>query len=172
MKQACETGTVLDLRYGWNDVCFRIAIGIVIFASLMKKLLLSFSILLCCIAAHADTTDSYRVKYRGTQIGEFSEGEIIRLIFKSDSVYSNDSILIEVLRDAPCAKCEYSMLVFGDKGPMLIDSSQQTASFYIPLKPLIEYRRKNGTKEFHGYYTEFLDNKGRSRVVAFRLIFE
>jgi len=130
------------------------------------------SVLLCGVAAHADTTDLYRIKYRGTQIAEFSEGEIIRLIFRSDSVYSNDSIWVDVLRDAPCAYCDYSMLIFGDKGPMLVDSSQHTQDFYIPLKPLVEYRRKNGTKEFHGYYTEYLDDKGRSRVVAFRVTFE
>lgn len=146
---------------------------VAIFASLMKKLLLSLSLLLCCIAAHADTTDLYRVKFRGVQLAEFSEGEIIRIVFRTDSVYSNDSIFIDVLRDAPCVKgCEYSMLIFGDKGPMVIDSTQHSASFYIPLKPLVEYKRKNGTREFHGYYTEYLDDKGRSRVVAFRLTFE
>jgi hypothetical protein len=143
-----------------------------IFVPLMKKLFLSFAFLFCLVAAHADTLDIYRVKFRGAQIAEFSEGEIIRLLFRTDSVYSNDSIFVDVIRDAPCNHCEYSMLIFGDKGPMLIDSTQPDQSFYIPLKPLIEYRRKNGTKEFHGYYTEYLDNKGGSRVISFRLIFE
>jgi hypothetical protein len=143
-----------------------------IFTPLMKNLLLSFSIFLCCFAAHADTTDIYRVKYRNAQIAEFSEGQIIRLLFRTDSIYANDSIFVDVFRDAPCGKCDHSMLIFGDKGPMLIDSSQHTSSFYIPLKPLIDYRKKNGTKEFHGYYTEYLDDKGQSRVVSFRLIFE
>lgn len=143
-----------------------------IFTTPMKKYLFSLLVLLCCLAAQADTTDFYRVNFRGRQIANFSQGQVLRVVLKADSVFSDDSIFVNVFRDAPCGKgCEYSMLIFGNKGPMLVDSTQHTQSFYIPLKPLIDYHRQNGTREFNGYYTEYLD-KGRSRVISFRILLE
>ena len=138
----------------------------------MKNFLLSVFLLFVCSFVHADTLDSYRVSFRGKVIGNFSERQIINVVMKTDSVFSNDTIKIQVSRDAPCGTCtDYSLIIFGKQGPMLIDSTQTGADFYIPLKPLVEHRRSSGTLQFHGYYTEYIPG-GRARVVAFRITLE
>ena len=139
----------------------------------MKRLLF-FLFVLTSLSAVADTLDTYVVKYRGATIGTFNERQVVTLMFKADSTFSTDTIFVQVYRDAPCSKgCDYSLLVFGNMGPMLMDSTQHSASFYIPLQPLVEYHRKHKTRAFHGYYTEFLDEKGqKSRVVSFKITME
>jgi hypothetical protein len=138
----------------------------------MKNYLLSALLLLSCTFLFADTIDIYRVSFRNRQIGTFTEGKVINIVLKTDSVFSNDSIKVAVFRDSPCANCtDYTLMIFGKQGPMLVDSSQTRASFYVPLKPLVEYRRTNGQQHFHGYYTEYLP-AGRARVISFRITLE
>jgi hypothetical protein len=137
----------------------------------LKNILLLFAFF-GTLAAHADTLDVYKVSFRGQPLATFNEKQVINIVMKLDSIYSNDTLQVAVFRDTPCAACkDYSLIIFGVQGPMMIDSSQHTPSFYIPLKPLVEYRRQNGTQQFHGYYTEY-HTSGRSRVVAFRIKLE
>lgn len=121
---------------------------------------------------HADSTDVYKVSFRGQQIATYTNQQTIHIILQADSLTAFDTLKVAVTQDAPCKNCsDYSLIVFGSKGPMLIDSLQNTPTFYIPLKPLVEYRRKNGTKKFHGYYTEYREG-GRARVVTFKITME
>ena len=138
----------------------------------MKNFLLSAVFLFVCTLAYADTVDIYKVSFRNRQIGTFTERQVINIVLKTDSVFSNDSIKVAVFRDAPCANCtDYTLMILGKQGPMLVDSSQTQASFYVPLKPLVVYRRTNGQQHFHVYYTEYLP-AGRARVISFRITLE
>lgn len=117
----------------------------------------------------ADSVDVYKVSFRGQVLGTFNEKQMINIVLKADSVFSNDTLVVDVFRDTKTAgKAEYSMIIFGNAGPMLVDSTQHTESFKIPLKPLVEYRRKTGSTQFHGYYTQYLTAQ-QSRVISFRI---
>jgi hypothetical protein len=122
---------------------------------------------------HADSTDVYKVSFRGKQLGTFTERQIINIVLKADSLFSNDTLVVDVIRDRKLtdANVEYSMIIFGNAGPLLIDSTQRTESFKIPLKPLVEHKRKTGCTQFNGYYTQFLTAQ-RSRVIQFRIKLE
>lgn len=124
-------------------------------------------------ALQADSIDVYKVSFRGQLLGTYTENQIINIVMKTDSMASTDTLTVEVIRDRRTVggKIEYSMIVFGNAGPMLIDSTQHTESFKVPMKPLIEYKRKTGCAQFHGYYTQYL-TATRSKVVAFRITFE
>lgn len=138
---------------------------------MIRNLLVSL-FLLSSGVLFADSVDVYKVTFRGKTLGSFNQNQVINIFLKTDSVYSNDTLKVNVFRDTPCATCkEYTLIIFGSQGPMLVDSTQKSASFYIPLKPLVEYRRKTGSLQFNGYYTEYHQG-GRSRVVAFRVVFE
>lgn len=121
---------------------------------------------------HADSLDVYKVSFRGKVLGTFNEKQIINVVMRADSVFSTDTLVVDVYRDTKMVgKVEYSMIIFGNAGPILVDSTQHTESFKIPMQPLVEYRRKTGNRNFHGYYTQFLTAQ-RSRVVPFRITLE
>lgn len=121
---------------------------------------------------HADSIDVYKVSFRGQHIATYTGPQVIHIMLIADSLSSFDTLKVDVQRDSPCTNCkDYSLIVFGNKGPMLIDSLQNTASFYIPIKPLVEYRRTTGTKQYNGYYTEYRES-GKARVVSFKISLE
>jgi hypothetical protein len=139
---------------------------------MMRTLFSVLIILLFCNITYADSTAVYKVSFRGQQIATYINQQTIHIILQADSLSTFDTLKVAVEQGAPCKNCtDYSLIVFGNKGPMFMDSTQNTASFYIPLKPLIEYRRQNGVKQFHGYYTEYREG-GRARVVSFKLTME
>lgn len=120
--------------------------------------------------AFGDTiATNYSVSLRGKVIANYSSGQIIRVIMKADSVASFDTIKVNVSNDHPCGKCTYSLLIFGPKGPIVIDTTQKTEDFYIVLAPLVANYRQTGTKSFHGYYTEYYEDPSKSRVVSFEI---
>jgi hypothetical protein len=140
----------------------------------MRLLFLLLFALAGAFSAYADTLGNYTVYLRGKQIGRFNEGQMIRVVMKRDSVSTFDTLRIDVYggERQRCKDCTYSLLVFGSQGPMLIDTAQTGEDFFVPLAPLAEQSRKNGTKQFHGYYTEFRGNAARSRVVSFEIRLE
>jgi hypothetical protein len=138
----------------------------------MRTFFSTLILFLITASAHADSVDVYKVSFRGQQIATYAGPQVIHIILQADSITPFDTLKVDVQQGSPCKKCnDYSLIVFGSKGPMLIDSAQNTASFYIPLKPLVEYRRQNGVKQFHGYYTEYREG-GRARVVTFKISME
>lgn len=138
----------------------------------MKKLITLFFLFMLSSAVQADSIDVYKVSFRGQPIATYTGPQVIHIILIADSLSSFDTLKVNVQRDTPCANCkDYSLIVFGNKGPMLIDSMQNTASFFIPIKPLVEYRRTTGTKQFNGYYTEYRES-GKARVVSFKITLE
>lgn len=139
----------------------------------MRFIIFFFFVLFGATNAFADTTDIYHVYFHGRQIANFKEGQVIRIVLKSDSVRISDSIRVDVHSGHACGNsCTYSMLIFGNKGPMYIDSLQHTEDFYIPLRPLMQHKFQTGTNEFTGYYTEFPDTGTRSRVITFKIILQ
>ncbi len=137
----------------------------------LKKLLFAFSVVFCTFL-HADSIDVYKVSFRGQEIATYTGPQTIHIILQADSLTAFDTLKVNVQRDTPCANCkDYSLIVFGNKGPMLVDSTQNGASFFIPLKPLVDYRKQNNVKQYHGYYTEYRDG-GRARVVTFKITME
>lgn len=139
---------------------------------LMKKHFILFFLLFASTLLHADSIDVYKVSFRGQQIATYTNQQTIHIILVADSLSAFDTLKVKVEQGSPCLKCsDYSLIVFGNKGPMLVDSTQNSASFQIPLKPLIEYRRQNGVKQFHGYYTEYREG-GKARVVSFKISME
>lgn len=139
----------------------------------MRTLCIFFMLLVLPAISHADTLDSYRVFFHGKQIAIYSEGQTIRIVLKSDSVRIGDSLHVKVFRDAPCSGgCSYSMLIFGGRGPVYVDSLQTTQSFSIPLRPLMQHKFQTGANEFNGYYTEYFDGTNRSRVISFKIILQ
>lgn len=140
----------------------------------MRKLLL-LVIFLCGFASlHADTIDYYHVYFRGKKVAEFHEGQSVSLIVQSDSIGPKDSLNVKVFRDTPCVNCHnsYTMLIFGARGPVMVDTTQHTQSFAIPLMPLLNEKKKSGQNDFHGYYTEFFEGSSKSRVVTFEVRLE
>ena len=138
----------------------------------MRKLI--FLLFLFCGFAtlHADSIDVYHVYYHGKKVAEFNEQQTIRLIVQSDSIGPKDSLIVKVYRDASCSNCSYTMLVFGGKGPILVDTTQRTQNFAIPLALLLAEKKATGQKVFHGYYTEFFEGSNKSRVVSFEVRLE
>src|ERR1044072_6544278 len=137
----------------------------------MRTIFLFLFALIGSMALEADTLDYYHVYYHGRKIGDFGEGHVIKVVIKSDSVRMKDTLFVNVFRDAGCSNCTYSMLIFGNKGPMMVDTSQHSQNFCVPFGPLLEYKFKTGTTEFNGYYTEYLDAT-RSRVISFKIILQ
>lgn len=136
----------------------------------MRFFIAFFFCLTTSLAAHADSVDVYKVSLRGKPLGTFNANQIINVVLLADSVASTDTLVVDVFRDTrPVGgKAEYSMIIFGNAGPMLVDSTQHTESFKVPLKPLVEYKRKTRCSQFHGYYTQYLTAQ-RSRVISFRI---
>ena len=128
---------------------------------------LAFTLL--SLASFADTSDYYHVYMRGKKIGNYPQGSIIRVVLQADSLASYDTLKVDVHRDVPCGNCTYSLLIFGSRGPMLIDSTQHTEDFYIPLAPLVAEYRKSGTFTFNGYYTQYYADPSKSKVISFEI---
>jgi hypothetical protein len=124
-------------------------------------------------SASADTLDYYHVYYRGQKIAQFTEGKRIEITLKADSITPFDSIRVKVFRDAPCGSgCTYSLLIFDNKAPLMVDTAQHTADFVFALAPLVTSYRKTGTRVFNGYYTEFIPGVKTNRVISFAIKLE
>lgn len=133
------------------------------------RYIIFLAILLLPVCSFADTIDYYHVFFRGKQVGNYSQGQIIRVVLKADSITTFDTLKVNVHRDHGCSNCTYSLLIFGPKGPMMVDTTQRTENFHIVLAPLVANYRLTGTKSFHGYYTEYYDDPSKSRVISFEI---
>jgi len=137
-----------------------------------SKLWMLILLLVGCFCVKADTTDQYRVYYRGRLVAATVQSQHISVVLKVADIGPTYSIRVDVFRDAGCSTCTYGLLIFGSRTPVYIDTTQPTDDFIFPLAPLVEDQRKNGGGTYIGYYTEYFEDPTKSRVVSFTIKLE
>ena len=137
------------------------------------KLILILAFTQISLNGYCDTLDFWHVYVNDKLIAEFNDlSKDLEISLKKNDIKNTDLITVRYGNDHPCFDCTYGLFAFAEIMQKLpeVQTSDHFSKLSIPLKKLLEIRKREGINSFRFiYYEKSKEGKTNYERFLFRL---